>query len=347
MIVILGMIVGEFVRALVLASAGGVEGVPTLARLAKAAVVVIAIFMALQQLGVAEELVTAAFTLILGAIALAVGLAFGLGNRELAAEITRRWYEEGRARAEACQAASHRRPRIQDDDDRKADEGQDQFALAAPLSAIGPESVPASAALLPRTAPPPGLYRPRRRRSALRRRAGKPAGRSPVRSSTWTRRTESSAGLLFSSQIAVARLHEGRDEGRVDQRPGQIGLLGPDLGRKALEVALSVRLGHLADRVGQLGATGDLPEGSPITIWFRSSRAIQMVPSGHTPQRSLPLNTSARTAWLFSRSISLRSSGDKPRHGVEPGERLRRPDRPPPSRGCRRRPRPGSGGTSK
>ncbi len=99
-IVILGMIVGEFVRALVLASAGKVEGVPTLARAAKAAVVIIAVFMAVQQLGVADELVTAAFTLILGAIGLAVGLAFGLGNRDLAGEITRRWYEEGRAKRE-------------------------------------------------------------------------------------------------------------------------------------------------------------------------------------------------------------------------------------------------------
>ncbi|HEU5303536.1 MAG TPA: hypothetical protein VFU40_02725 [Gemmatimonadales bacterium] len=97
-IVILGIIVGEFVRAVIVASAGGVAGVPTVAKLAKGAVIVISIFMALQQLGVAEEIVTAAFTLILGAAALAVGLAFGLGNRELAGEITRRWYEEGQRR---------------------------------------------------------------------------------------------------------------------------------------------------------------------------------------------------------------------------------------------------------
>jgi hypothetical protein len=89
------------VRALVLASAGNVEGVPTLAKLAKAAVILIAIFMALQQVGVAAEIVTAAFTLILGAVALAVGLSFGLGNRDLAGEITRRWYEEGQARRAA------------------------------------------------------------------------------------------------------------------------------------------------------------------------------------------------------------------------------------------------------
>ncbi|HUF34763.1 MAG TPA: hypothetical protein VMN37_02380, partial [Gemmatimonadales bacterium] len=73
-------------------------GVPTVAKIAKGAVIVISIFMALQQVGVAEEIVTAAFTLILGAVALAVGLAFGLGNRELAGEITRRWYEEGQRR---------------------------------------------------------------------------------------------------------------------------------------------------------------------------------------------------------------------------------------------------------
>ena len=105
-IVILGMIVGEFVRALVLASAGGVEGVPVLAKVAKAAVVTIAVFMAVQQLGIAEEIVTAAFTLILGAIALASGLAFGLGNRHLAGEITRRWYEEGRQKRERRKRAA-------------------------------------------------------------------------------------------------------------------------------------------------------------------------------------------------------------------------------------------------
>ena len=97
-IVILGIVVGEFVRGLILASAGSVGGVPTLAKIAKGMVVMIAVFMALQQVGVAEEIVTAAFTLILGAIALGVSLAFGLGNRELAGEITRRWYEEGRRR---------------------------------------------------------------------------------------------------------------------------------------------------------------------------------------------------------------------------------------------------------
>jgi hypothetical protein len=49
--------------------------------------------MALDQLGIARNIVTTAFTLILGAAALAAGLAFGLGNRELAGEYMRRWVD--------------------------------------------------------------------------------------------------------------------------------------------------------------------------------------------------------------------------------------------------------------
>jgi small-conductance mechanosensitive channel len=97
-IVILGMVVGEFLRGVIMASAGTVEGVPILANVAKGSVVVVAMFMALQQIGVAEELITAAFTLVLGAVALAVGLAFGIGNTTLAGEVTRRWYQEYRDR---------------------------------------------------------------------------------------------------------------------------------------------------------------------------------------------------------------------------------------------------------
>jgi hypothetical protein len=92
-VIVLGMVIGEFLRGIILASAGTVEGVPVLANVAKGAVVLIAIFMALEQVGVAEEIVVSAFTLILGAVALAVGLAFGLGNAGLAGEIVRRWYE--------------------------------------------------------------------------------------------------------------------------------------------------------------------------------------------------------------------------------------------------------------
>ena len=103
-VIVFGILLGEFVRALILASAGGVDGVPTLAKLAKVVVITISVFMALQQLGVAADIVTTAFTLILGAAALAFALAFGLGNTTLAGEMTRRWYEAGRVPPAAREA---------------------------------------------------------------------------------------------------------------------------------------------------------------------------------------------------------------------------------------------------
>ena len=53
--------------------------------------------MALQELGIATDIVTTAFAILFGAVALAMALSFGLGNRELAGEITREWYERWRA----------------------------------------------------------------------------------------------------------------------------------------------------------------------------------------------------------------------------------------------------------
>ena len=70
------------------------EGASSLwARLLRGGIFVVAGFMAVQQLGIATAIVTTAFALALGGMALAGALAFGLGNRELAGRITREWYE--------------------------------------------------------------------------------------------------------------------------------------------------------------------------------------------------------------------------------------------------------------
>jgi hypothetical protein len=84
-----------------MASTGGLYGGPTLARVGQGGVIVLAVFMALQELGIATDIVTTAFAILFGAIALATALAFGLGGRELAAEITRNWYERWKAEKEA------------------------------------------------------------------------------------------------------------------------------------------------------------------------------------------------------------------------------------------------------
>jgi small-conductance mechanosensitive channel len=59
---------------------------------------VIASFMALQELGIATTIVTSAFIIGLAAIAVAGAVAFGLGNRDLAGQMMRDWYER-RSRA--------------------------------------------------------------------------------------------------------------------------------------------------------------------------------------------------------------------------------------------------------
>jgi hypothetical protein len=59
------------------------SGAPHVLRyVAKYAILAFAFFMALSQLGIAPAIINAAFILILGGVALAFGLAFGLGGRE-------------------------------------------------------------------------------------------------------------------------------------------------------------------------------------------------------------------------------------------------------------------------
>jgi hypothetical protein len=64
-----------------------------LASLARMAVWAFAIVVAVNQLGIATSLVNTLLMATVGAIALALGLAFGLGGRETAALIVRNWYE--------------------------------------------------------------------------------------------------------------------------------------------------------------------------------------------------------------------------------------------------------------
>ncbi len=110
-IIIIGILLGSFVGGLIMMSAGALRGGPTLARVGRGGVIVLAVFMALQELGVATEIVTTAFAILFGAVALALALAFGLGNRELAGEVTRHWYEQYRAERDAIarESAAHER----------------------------------------------------------------------------------------------------------------------------------------------------------------------------------------------------------------------------------------------
>ncbi|HEX9484687.1 MAG TPA: hypothetical protein VF929_08895, partial [Gemmatimonadaceae bacterium] len=95
-IILVGIVLGGFVGGLIAASAGALHGGRALARVGRGGVILLAIFMALQELGIATDIVTTAFAILFGAIALAMALSFGLGNRDLAGEITREWYDQYR-----------------------------------------------------------------------------------------------------------------------------------------------------------------------------------------------------------------------------------------------------------
>src|SRR3954469_21663185 len=122
-IILVGIVLGGFVGGLIQASAGAVHGGRALARLGRGGVLLLAVFMALQELGIATDIVTTAFAILFGAIALALALSFGLGNRELAGEITREWYERyRRERAEAI--AREQREELEAEAEMDAEEAQ-------------------------------------------------------------------------------------------------------------------------------------------------------------------------------------------------------------------------------
>jgi len=68
-----------------------------LANVTRIAVMTFAIVIAVNQIGIATTLVNTLFMGFVGALALALGLSFGLGGRDTASEIVRGWYSSGKA----------------------------------------------------------------------------------------------------------------------------------------------------------------------------------------------------------------------------------------------------------
>lgn len=87
-----------------------------LATIARVAVWGFGIVVAVNQIGVAQELVNTLFMGFVGALALAAGLAFGLGGRETAAQIVQGWYRQGReARPKLERAAENIERNVEQD----------------------------------------------------------------------------------------------------------------------------------------------------------------------------------------------------------------------------------------
>ena len=83
------------VRAVV---ATGIGNATLLAVIARASILVLAGAMALLQMGIADQVVIVAFTMLGGSLAVAAAIAFGLGGREPARQLMEEWIESIRKR---------------------------------------------------------------------------------------------------------------------------------------------------------------------------------------------------------------------------------------------------------
>src|SRR5215217_501890 len=88
LILILAALLANFISGIV----RGATGSDILASIAHYAIIVYAVFAALTQLGVAVQLTANTFLIVLGAIALAAAIAFGIGGREVARDILEKAY---------------------------------------------------------------------------------------------------------------------------------------------------------------------------------------------------------------------------------------------------------------
>ncbi|MDQ4063894.1 MAG: mechanosensitive ion channel [Actinomycetota bacterium] len=87
-ILILAALLANFVAGIV----RGATGSNLLASVAQYAIIVYAVFAAITQLGIAVSLTAPTFLILLGAVALAAAIAFGLGGREVAQDMLQKAY---------------------------------------------------------------------------------------------------------------------------------------------------------------------------------------------------------------------------------------------------------------
>ncbi len=103
-IIVIGSFIAQFLAGLVRSSVSelGVGNPSLLGKLTQYIVVGFSIIAAIDQLEIAPTLVNTLLIGLIGAVALAVGLAFGLGGREVAGEIARKWYDSSQSMVDAA-----------------------------------------------------------------------------------------------------------------------------------------------------------------------------------------------------------------------------------------------------
>ncbi|MFC1975221.1 mechanosensitive ion channel [Chloroflexota bacterium] len=87
----LGLYFANLARTVILAAGGAQSNM--LAQVARLAIIIFAVALALRQTGIADDIVNLTFGLLLGAIAVAVAIAFGIGGRDVAIRLVNKWSE--------------------------------------------------------------------------------------------------------------------------------------------------------------------------------------------------------------------------------------------------------------
>ena len=128
-----GAIAGA-VAALASRTMGGTALGKIIATVAPILVMTIATFMILEQLKIAHDIVVTTYTLVLGAVALASALAFGLGGREVAGQMLQGAYQKGQENKEEFkrdlnQGVSRAKEEVQVKKDELADTSAPETAV--------------------------------------------------------------------------------------------------------------------------------------------------------------------------------------------------------------------------
>lgn len=149
-IIVVAALIANFVAGIVRGATAemGFSTPELLANIARYGIIVFAVVAAVNQLGIAETVVNTLFIGTVAAVALAFGLAFGLGGRDVAGRITQGWYASG-------QEASSRVMRYTQAKERRRTVEATARASGGSRADLGgtPAPAPSRASIAPRSEP--------------------------------------------------------------------------------------------------------------------------------------------------------------------------------------------------
>ena len=101
-IIAAGVMIANFLSKMLDRSTGGADGFASV--IVKWATIALSVAIGLRFMGLANDIITLAFGLILGSAAVAAALAFGIGGREQAGQWLQQWSQQAQQKQQQKQA---------------------------------------------------------------------------------------------------------------------------------------------------------------------------------------------------------------------------------------------------